>query len=248
MDYDRQATRWRRDRPTSVTDFCVRPLVLELFRERCQGARVVDLGCGEGYFSRLMAPSAATVMGVDSSNGMLELARAAEAQVPLGIEYRHADVKRMPFLDDGSLDAAVGLFVTNYQTTDELPVFYAELARVLRAAGRFILAMPHPSLFFTYPPSEADSFPAPDYHYLGSRGRRFDGTLQNLRGETLEASVFHHSLEDHFEALGSAGLAVDRLREPTVAPDLAATHPLFAPLLGRAMYLVVSGVKLGPVG
>ena len=50
--------------------------VYEWIAERCAGLRVVDLACGEGYGSDLLAGSAAEVIGVDANPEAYEHARA----------------------------------------------------------------------------------------------------------------------------------------------------------------------------
>jgi len=50
--------------------------VYEWIAERCAGLRVVDLACGEGYGSDLLARSAAEVIGVDANPAAFEHARA----------------------------------------------------------------------------------------------------------------------------------------------------------------------------
>jgi len=50
--------------------------VYEWIAERCAGLRVVDLACGEGYGSNLLAGSAAEVIGVDANPEAYEHARA----------------------------------------------------------------------------------------------------------------------------------------------------------------------------
>jgi SAM-dependent methyltransferase len=50
--------------------------VYEWIAERCAGLRVVDLACGEGYGSELLARSAAEVIGVDANPEAFEHARA----------------------------------------------------------------------------------------------------------------------------------------------------------------------------
>jgi SAM-dependent methyltransferase len=49
--------------------------VYEWIAERCEGLRVADLACGEGYGSDLLAQSAATVIGVDANPEAHEHAR-----------------------------------------------------------------------------------------------------------------------------------------------------------------------------
>ncbi len=50
--------------------------------------RVLDLGCGQGYFSRQLASSGAQVLAVDIAPKLLALAEARETRDPLGVEYR----------------------------------------------------------------------------------------------------------------------------------------------------------------
>ena len=54
--------------------------------------RVLDIGCGTGYLTRLLR---GCVVVLDQSSGMLELARA---RVP-GAEFVQADVPALPFSD-----------------------------------------------------------------------------------------------------------------------------------------------------
>jgi SAM-dependent methyltransferase len=49
--------------------------VYEWIAERCEGLRVVDLACGEGYGSDLLASRAASVIGVDANPEAYEHAR-----------------------------------------------------------------------------------------------------------------------------------------------------------------------------
>ena len=63
-----------------------------------RGKTVLDLGCGEGFYSRrLRELGAAAVVGVDISAGMVALAQGAEEAAGPGnggtIEYRVADVR-----------------------------------------------------------------------------------------------------------------------------------------------------------
>src|SRR5919199_1527942 len=55
------------------------------------GLRLLDVGCGSGYFAREMARRGARVTGVDLAPRMIEHARREEAASPLGIQYAAAD-------------------------------------------------------------------------------------------------------------------------------------------------------------
>jgi ubiquinone/menaquinone biosynthesis C-methylase UbiE len=104
------------------------------------GLRVVDLGCGEGRFCRMLAKrGAASVLGLDLGEAMIAAAREIPAP---GVTYRIADVEDLGFLDDASLDLAV-----SYLNQCDLPDFEAnarEVFRVLCPEGRFVVANLHP--------------------------------------------------------------------------------------------------------
>src|SRR5262249_52937346 len=60
-----------------------------------RGLKLLDVGCGSGYFAREMARRGARVTAVDISTRMIELARRLESESPLGIEYQVADAAEL---------------------------------------------------------------------------------------------------------------------------------------------------------
>lgn len=78
-----------------------------------QGKRVLDVGCGDGLYARMVAQKgAAQVVGMDSSGEMIRLAELAEAEQPLGIQYHVHDVATTPKL--GSFDLVMAVNVLHY--------------------------------------------------------------------------------------------------------------------------------------
>lgn len=53
-----------------------------------KGQKVLDVGCGEGHNTRILARQGALMTGVDISRKMIAHARAAEKKEPLGISYQ----------------------------------------------------------------------------------------------------------------------------------------------------------------
>ena len=73
--YDKQSGNWTRDEPECLSDFTGRPMVFEMCQKHVNGARVLDVGCGEGYVSRsLLSMGASKVVGIDVSQEMIEKA------------------------------------------------------------------------------------------------------------------------------------------------------------------------------
>lgn len=70
---------------------------------------MIDLGCGEGRSSRMLAEAGARVTGIDLSADFLAAAAAEEVARPHGIAYRRDSFTSLATCDDASFDAAVSL-------------------------------------------------------------------------------------------------------------------------------------------
>ncbi|MBK5221967.1 MAG: ubiquinone/menaquinone biosynthesis methyltransferase [Acidimicrobiia bacterium] len=93
------------------------------------GSTVLDLASGTGDFCRELEAAGARVVGVDLSYGMLANARTDAPLV-------QADILRLP-APAGSVDGVTCGFAL--RNLVELPSFFDELARVVRAGGRIAL-------------------------------------------------------------------------------------------------------------
>jgi len=92
--------------------------------------RVLEVGCGPGEAAeRITRELGAAVVAVDTSERMVELARAR------GVDARVGDVQELPFAD-GSFDCALAAWVLFH--TADLDRALAELARMLRPGGRLV--------------------------------------------------------------------------------------------------------------
>ena len=102
-----------------------------------QGKSVLDLGCGEGFYTRrLRRLGAARVVGVDISSEMVALAQQAEALEPLGVDYRVADVRTEGRI--GEFDLVVSFFMLNHALDRaDLLSMCQGIAANLKPGGRF---------------------------------------------------------------------------------------------------------------
>src|SRR5512136_55603 len=72
------------------------------------GLAGLDIGCGEGHNTRLLAQRGAHMTAIDIAEKFIAHARAMEEQQPLGIHYQTASGVELPFPDE-SFDFAVAL-------------------------------------------------------------------------------------------------------------------------------------------
>jgi ubiquinone/menaquinone biosynthesis C-methylase UbiE len=103
----------------------------------------LDVGCGSGYFSRIMARHGPPVIGYDGSQAMLKSARrAAEAENLSGrIEFRLVPTVERISHPDASVDGCLCLNVLEY--LDKPFDCLDEMVRVLRPGGILVLSAPH---------------------------------------------------------------------------------------------------------
>jgi SAM-dependent methyltransferase len=172
--------------------------------------KVLDMGCGEGYFTRMIHSRGADVVGADIA---AQLIAKAKASTP-NIQYEVANAESMPFASDKSFDAIT--CVLALQNMEHLEKVLKECARVLKDGGRFVFVLNHPA--FRIPKRSSwgwDDTTKTQY-------RRLDGYLSMSR-EKIDMSPgkgggevtwsFHRSLQDYMKALSNAGFAITKIEE-----------------------------------
>ena len=103
------------------------------------GKRVLDVACGEGYGSALLARHAAHVTGVDISPDAIAHARREYAALG-NATFVEASCTAIP-LPDASIDLAVSFETLEHITAHQQ--FADELARVLAPGGVLVLSCPN---------------------------------------------------------------------------------------------------------
>jgi SAM-dependent methyltransferase len=93
--------------------------------------RVIEIACGTGRFSVMLAERGANVTGIDISGAMLGQARekARAAGVADAVEFMRGDAARLPFPDD-AFD--VSFAIRFFHLADTPETFLAEMRRITR--------------------------------------------------------------------------------------------------------------------
>lgn len=101
--------------------------------ERAQPDRVLDIGCGEGRFCRLLRARKVGCVGIDPTEPLITAARARDP----GGDYRIALAEQLPFAD-----ASFELTVAYLSLIDiaDMPAAVAEMVRVLTPGGTLLAA------------------------------------------------------------------------------------------------------------
>lgn len=182
------------------------------------GKKVIDVACGEGFFTRkLRRAGAAQVVGIDISERMVELARAQEASAPLGIEYLVEDARATGPPQDFDLAVSAWLLVYAHDRA-ELGSMCRGLARRLKPGGRFVTLTTNPHLY---------SFKIPDYRKYGFDIKVADRVYEgapilwtiHLDDSSFEIENYYLPITAYEEAFRAAGFRDFALHAPVLAPD-----------------------------
>ena len=200
------------------------------------GLRVVDLGCGYGWFCRWARDrGAAQVDGLDLSSRMLE--RAREMTESEGIRYRCEDLQTLTLPAD-SCELVYSSLALHY--LPELDALFARVQRALKPGGSLVFSMEHP----IYTCATRQGWLTED------NGERFWG-VNHYQDEGKRVSnwlaegviKYHRTLGTTLNALIKAGLTISEVNEwgPTQAQVDA--WPALAEEAERPMLVLIAARK-----
>jgi SAM-dependent methyltransferase len=194
--------------------------------------RVLDIGCGDGQISRVLAANGAEVVGVDPTWNQITVA----AQRGGGPTFARASASGLPFADD-SFDAALACLV--FEHIDAVDESIAEIARIVRPGGRFGFFLNHP-LLQTPGSGWIDDHmvePPEQYWRVGAYLVEADSI------EEVEKGVFirfvHRPLSRYVNTMLEHGFQLDRMLEPAPPASFLARAPEYiaGATIPRLLYL-----------
>lgn len=101
------------------------------------GRRGVDIGCGNGYFTRALIRAGYSVLGVDISPQMLDTAQRLSLKEGVGAEFLLGDITKLKL--NGKMDFAVAVNdCLNYVPHGKLQTAFSHVAACLKKGGAFI--------------------------------------------------------------------------------------------------------------
>ena len=207
--------------------------VLQSMLPPMPGLKVVDLGCGYGWFSRwAQEQGAEQVLGLDVSQKML--ARAEEMTSSSAITYAIADLEKLE-LPDATFDLAYSSLAFHYIV--DLKGLFARIHQALVPGGRLVFSIEHPIFMAPRQPGwlvdeqGRKSWPVDSYQLQGPR-------VTNWLAEGVIKQ--HRTVGTLLTLLIQAGFTLTHVDEwgPSEA-DLKA-RPALAEELERPMMLLVA--------
>jgi 2-polyprenyl-3-methyl-5-hydroxy-6-metoxy-1,4-benzoquinol methylase len=197
------------------------PTILSLM-ETVKNKKVLDAGCGEGYLSRILAKSEATVTAVDYSPRMIEIAKGRTPN-DLVIDYRQGNCEDLNSIEDKSFDLIVSNMViqdlANYEKA------FQEMYRLLVDGGCFIFSILHPC--FVTPESGWEKTKEGKKLHWNVDKYFYEGTYEQGLGNKEKMLFFHRTLTSYINTLLKTGFILERIVEPKPSKEMLKKYPSF---------------------
>jgi SAM-dependent methyltransferase len=197
------------------------------------GLSGLDVGCGEGHNTRLLAERGAQVTAIDISDVFLGHAQHSEEREPLGIGYLGASALRLPFAD------ATFDFVTGIMSFMDIPstdCVLAEVYRALKPGGFLQFSITHPCFKTSRrrrlrgESGSTYAIEVSDY-FRTLRGDVvelvFSGVPREIREglPTFKVPRFTRTLSQWLNMAIEKGFLLERVEEPRPSDEVVGEHP-----------------------
>jgi ubiquinone/menaquinone biosynthesis C-methylase UbiE len=234
-------------------DYLNTPAFFEMLPE-VKGLAGLDIGCGEGHNTRLLAQRGARVTAVDIAEVFIGHALELEHREPLGIDYRVASAVELPFPD------AIFDFATAFMSLMDMPeteTVLSEVHRVLKAGGFLQFSICHPCFDTPHRRNLRDDRGQTYAIEVGDYFRNLNGEIAEwLFGaapEEVTAGLpkfrvprFTRTLSQWLNLLIGAGFVIERVEEPRPGDEAVRACPHVQDAQVVAYYLHIRARK--PVG
>ena len=187
-----------------------------------KGMQGLDVGCGEGHNTRLLAQQGARVRAIDIAEKFLAFAEEAEQEEPLGIDYLVASAVELPFADE-TFDFATAFM--SLMDIPELDLALAEVCRVLKPGGFLQFSISHPCFDTPYrrksrdPNGEISAIEVGEY--FQSRSGEITEWIfkaappeEKQRFPKFRIPRFHLTLSQWLNLLIETGFRLEKVAEP----------------------------------
>jgi len=179
---------------------------------KLNGKKVLDVGCGSGYFSRILTAKGAKVVGIDNSKYQIEIARSLEMKRNSGIDYRISDAKKFKNTAPEKFDIVLmSFFLLELPKKGDVIKCLRSANDVLEKNGTLILSEVHPH--FINKSIEGTSFFMKNNKRYFDNGALLKAQTKTISGKKISFLDTHYTLEFLLNSLIECGFSIERVKE-----------------------------------
>jgi ubiquinone/menaquinone biosynthesis C-methylase UbiE len=194
----------------------------------------IDIGCGEGHNTRLLAQKGASIKAIDISELFIRRAREMDKRKALSIEYITASATELPFKNE-SFD-----FATSFMCLMDIPnpnKALQEIYRVLKTNGFLQFSITHPCFTTPHRKNLRNSNNHKTYAIeVGDYFKNLDGKVSEwifceTPGDLKKAfpkfktPIFNRTLTEWFTSIIETGFIIEEINEPYADEETVSKMP-----------------------
>jgi SAM-dependent methyltransferase len=207
-----------------------------------QDRTCLDLGCGSGTYSLLLAERGGIVTAIDRAALMLAAARRLSAHERIHYQLMGMEEATFP---DATFDVAISNMALHYLA--DMPAMVNKIAAWLTPGGTFILTVEHPIFTATREAPlatwcDGDTASRNQPLNTGHAGKAHTAwIITNYFATGARQGPFgrhyHHTFQDYWDALMAAGFTIQAISEPRPSAEALHKNPNLTQDLHRPVFL-----------
>ena len=193
----------------------------------------LDLGCGEGFNTRVAAKHGAIMTAIDISRVFISHALDIEKNSPLGIIYQVADASNLPFTKNYFDFIMATMSLMDIPDTENV---ISEVRRVLKPNGFFQFSISHPCFSNLDHEWIRDESGKKEGYIVRDYFRKYDGEIDEWifgaapkeltdKMERFRVPLFTRLLSEWLNLLIDFGFVLERFCEPHISEELLKQYP-----------------------
>lgn len=129
--YNKIADTYTRQYFNDLTDL---PYIDKFINKISQGAKILDIGCGPGTFTKYLREKGFDVQGIDLSEEMIKIARR---KIP-DVDFKLMDMRKLEF-EENSFDALLAAYSLIHIPSEEIPHTLKGFFKILKPGGSIMI-------------------------------------------------------------------------------------------------------------
>jgi len=217
--------------------YVVTPALMDLLGN-VNGKEILEMGCGDGYWLKILTEKGAKCTGFDLSENQIKSAKENDSQNK--IKYFVADASKKIELNDNSFDVIfLEHVLLEISDLSKIKKIFKEVSRLLRNDGFLIVSDLHPLAPETnFPNIEVDE----GYTYFKS-GFSIKIVSTKPDGTVTKYTDFHWTFQDLISSMTENGLKVVKVLEPTPDEKTVGKYPYLQYRKDKPLALMIKAQK-----